>query len=286
MSLAINLITRGRPEIMVDTVRRTAANIALEATRLMISVDADDEATIKAIDALSLDVGRGRIEAVIEPREDSLGAKYNRILRWPASVYMTMADYTPHVTPGFDRRILEAANHFPDGIGVVLNHKANRSFSGLVAPTKALTDRLGYLFPPHFPYWFVDHWLEDIARLIDRYVFADVHLGLIEKPETQERREVHFWATFFDSLRLVRRRQAFDIIEQLDEPEWRKLALYRNYPLVEYESQWVNDYVRSQEWKEPSEPGGERYDRLKARALEMMRQEWPVLKDDMARQVR
>lgn len=280
LTLALNLVTRGRPDQAVDTVLRTLPNIALAATRLMISVDEDDPTTIAAVNPLEQD---SRVIVDVRPREDALGAKYNRVLDLDADVYLSMCDYGPHVTPGFDQRICEAASLFPDGIGAVFNHNANLSFSGIVAATRSLTDRLGYYFPPYFPYWFVDHWLEDIARLIGRIAFTDVHQAIVIKPETQERREPAFWATFYDTLRLVRRRQALDIINSpyFAEPEWRREILRRAYPLVEFRSQAINDYVRATPWHEPTYAGGDRYDRLRAAAVEIMRRELPALEEDM-----
>ena len=54
------------------------------------------------------------------------------------------ADYTPHITPGWDTKVLEAASVFPDGIGVVYNHLANLSFPGMVTATAELVEKMVY----------------------------------------------------------------------------------------------------------------------------------------------
>ena len=49
--LVISLPTRGRPQQLLDTIRRSTANLVLPNTVLMVQVDADDEATEQAVDA-------------------------------------------------------------------------------------------------------------------------------------------------------------------------------------------------------------------------------------------
>jgi hypothetical protein len=173
---------------------------------------------------------------------------------------------------------------FPDGIGCVYTNMANASFARSQAPTRKLVEKLGYMYPPYFPYWFVDHWLDDIVKLIDRISFADVDVdsGPAKLP-TQEMRDVQFWATFFDSQRLVRRRHARAIIDDPEflDPEWRKEILRRNHTLVEFKSQCINDMVRAANW--PAAPsGGPRYVRMKKLAGEMMLAEWSAMEKELA----
>lgn len=267
--LSINLVTRGRPDHLIWTVERTLPNISRDDTVLMISVDSDDDATIAALDKLPSDP---RIRPIIKDREDSLGAKYNRILIEPAEIYMIMVDYGAHVTKGFDQRVIDAGRLFPDNIGVVYNYLANASFPSLNAVTHGLVEKMGWVYPPFFPYWFVDHWLDDIARLIDRISFADVVVEQLPKPGTQEYREPVFWSTFFDLSHLMRRRCARSIIDGDDfqEPGWRKEILRRHYPLVEYRSQWVNNVVREEsKTARVAGPGDDRYARLRSQAQGM-----------------
>jgi hypothetical protein len=279
VKLVINCVTRSRPERLVETIAHTMRHIVEPETRLLVSIDDDDIETQTAIKSFS---GDHRIIPVVRPREDSLGAKFNRVLQYPGDVYMPMADYTHIVTPGFDRKILEAASFFPDNIGVVYNYMANASFPSIWCVTRGLAQKMGWMCPPYFPYWFVDHWVDDIAKLIGRVSFADFQIGYREKPGTQEFREVHFWCTLFDMLRLERRAQARAIIDSPDflETEGRKEILRRHYPLIEYRSQWVNDSLRV---RAPSiiSDGGERYNRLRENAVLMMNKVMPALLADM-----
>jgi hypothetical protein len=246
MSLTLNIATRGRPDHLRDTVIRTLANVQHPDTFILLSVDADDAPTIESLDRIPKD---GRLLTSIEPREDTRWLKYDRALRLaPADVYLCGVDYAPILTPGFDWDIINAAAAFPDGIGCVCTPLANASFPGLQAPTAGLVKHLGYIYPPQFPFWFGDHWIDDISRMIDRYHMVNV---VVEHSRTRPGktiglRDVGFWATYFDAHQLTRRKQALAIIKALDEPEWRKDMLRANFPLIEYRSQWVNDIVRAQ----------------------------------------
>ena len=184
MSLSINLATRGRSEIVLHTLEATLPNISRRDTVLLVSVDADDAKTVERVSCFALDHPQMLVSA--RPREDSVGEKYNRVLKLaPADVYLMMVDYAPHMTHGFDQRILDAAALFPDNIGVVYNYMANASFPGINAVTAGLAAKMGGIYPTHFPYWFVDHWLDDIARLINRIAFADVVIDTSLKQRTR-----------------------------------------------------------------------------------------------------
>jgi hypothetical protein len=275
-TLAINLITRGRPDVLVRTINRTLPNISSPETIFMVSADEDDEATCDALRAFE-----DKVRVSIRPREDDIGSKYNRMLKYKADVYCNLSDYTAFVKPGFDRHILWAAEMFPDGIGMVVNPMRNASFTDIFALTKPLVDRLGFYFPTYFAFWFVDHWADDISKLIDRVILADCtdieYDAQTGKSVTQNLRDLHFWTTFFDAAHLMRRRAAHAIVDALDEPEWRKAMIKSRAPLIEFRSKWINDVVRNnaqslEHWAN-TKPPDERYLRVKARAMAMLKDE-------------
>jgi hypothetical protein len=273
VTLTLNLITRGRPDRLLDTVKQTAPMLARADTVYMISVDDDDRPTLGVVDRLKA-IDR-RVMVNIKPREDAIGDKWSRVLEVPASLYLIQGDYRPYVTPGFDQIFLDAGALFPDGIGGVYSRMDNFSFPAVFALTHRLVQKLGYFMPSVFPYWFVDHWIDDILRMIGRIAFADVSLsGLMQKPETQERRDIALWTTFFDCQRLVRRETARRLIDDPDfmEPEWRKQLLRAAFPLQEYRSQWINDTVRAAfaAARPTADDGGPRYARMKQKALAMI----------------
>lgn len=279
MKLCISLATRGRPEQLVNTIKRSTANLVMPNTVFMVQVDEDDKATIEGLDKAELDP---RVVVNVKPREDTIAAKWNRALAEPADLYLVAADDDPYITPGYDAKLLDAATLFPDGIGMVYGRMANASFSGVVAPTRKLTEKLGHIFPELFPYWFVDHWTDDLARLIGRLSFSDVQTDQTKVGKTQEMREPGWWATFFDAAYLMRRKIAREIIDDPEfvTPDWQKDILRRSTHLVEYRSRWINDMVRAQSQQLEAwsglKNGDARYQRIRQKAVDLI----PHLLDD------
>jgi hypothetical protein len=283
MKLAITLATRGRPAQLVETIKRSVQFWTDPNTCLYVIVDDDDPQTIEAVQKNQIQIPGGNrttppLFLVPRPRPDTIAEKWNAVTELcpDADVYLVAADDDPYITPGYDTKILDAASRFPDGIGVVYGHLANASFPGVMAPTRGFVDKLGYLFPPFFPYWFVDHWVDDVARLIDRVSFADVRTDQSKAGVTQEMREPAWWATWFDAAYLMRRRQAYQIIagDDFQERESRKQMLYAHCPLIEYRSRWINENVRASSRQMEAisalSHADPRYQRIRQKAVEMV----------------
>jgi len=284
MRLVISLATRGRPTQLLDTIRRSVANWTHPDTEMWVMCDADDQGSIDAATFYSSQTDH-RVFVSVRPREDTIAAKWNRATEIPADLYLVAADDDPYITPGYDTRLLEAAARFPDGIGMVYGHMANASFSGVVAPTAGLVKAMGNkIFPEYFPYWFCDHWTDNLARLIDRISFADVRTDQSHVGKTQELREPGWWATWFDAAYLMLRKQAFDILDMDDLKFFAgkkdKERIKSCAPLIEYRSRWINDSVRAnapnlEAWSKLSTDDA-RYQRVKDKAIAMI----PHLLDD------
>lgn len=282
MKLAITLATRGRASQLVETIKASVKNWTETNTVLYVMADDDDHPTIEAVQKSPLDIPGQRTEPalylVIKPRPDTIAEKWNAVTELcpDADCYLIAADDAPDVTPGYDTRILHAASRFDDGIGVVYGHLANASFPSVMAPTRGFVQKLGYLFPPFFPYWFVDHWIDDVARLIDRISFADVRTDQSRAGPTQEMREPGWWATWFDAAYLMRRQQAYRIIagEDFQETENRKQMLYAHHPLIEFRSRFINEGVRQtsrqMEMVSALSYADPRYQRIRQKAVEMV----------------
>jgi len=277
MKLLINCVTRNRPEILARSIEATLAAIENPDTVLMISADEDDLATRGKLKWLSAP----QVKVSIAPREDTLGEKYNRALPEQWDVMVNMSDYTSFTSKGFDNLILNTAEKFPDGIGMVVNHLRNASFPDAFAMTRKFVDKLGYYFPPLFPYWFSDHWALEIAQRIDRVYVVDatVAYDAAGKPPTQNLRELTWWANFFDCGYMHRRMVANTIIDGDDfaETQWRKDITKALAEHIEYRTRWINDNCRGQardaEWA--ATQGGtikpeERYLRARAKAAALV----------------
>jgi len=279
MRLCITLATRNRPERLTDTIIKSYANWTHPETVMYVQLDEDDPSLQRSLQLLSgLDcVKDSRVIPNVKPREDTIADKWNRAVTTQADVYLVAADDDPYITPGYDSLILDAASRFPDQIGMVYGHLANLSFTGAVAPTAKLVELMGgVIFPPLFPYWFVDHWTDDLAKIIGRVSFAAVKTDQSRPGVTQEMREPGWWATFYDCAYLYRRKQAHDIIdnEQFVCPDWLKSILKTHHPLTEVRSRLINQTVRAQsaelsKWA-GNLPFDERYNRVKQRAIAMV----------------
>lgn len=275
MNLVISMATRGRPEQMVNTIRRSIQHWTDKNTAMLVACDEDDPGSIEAL--AKAEFGE-RVVATNTPRLDTIADKWNLAMSIQADIYLVVGDDDPYVTPGYDTKIIEASKRFPDGIGMVYGALANLSFSGSVAPTAGLVKKLGYIQPPLFPYWFVDHWTDDVARIIGRISVADIRTDQSQAGRTQEFREPAWWATFFDACYLKRRREAHKIINSDDfagEP-WHKELLRTHHPLIEQRSRMINSTVRGQAKQlEGWYSGGlhkddPRYLRVKQRAIDMI----------------
>ena len=279
MRLVVSLATRGRPQKLLETLAADLRCLSQSNTALMVQVDEDDPQTVMTLSNVLLDK---RVIVNVKPREDTIAAKWNRALQEPADVYVLKGDDDPFVTPETDGRILAAASLFPDGIGMVYGHLANASFAGIIGFSRKFADLMGYLQPEYFPYWFCDHWTDDIGRIVGRIAHADVRTDQSRVGQTQEMREPAWWATWFDACRMARREMAKKVLDATDDPAWRKNMQYSAAPLVEYRSKWINDNVRLNarqlEWTSVSQsqyPLGammkdERYLRTKKRAMDLL----------------
>jgi hypothetical protein len=275
MKLTINIATRGRPELLKMTVERTLPNIQRADTTLMISADEDDQLILGCLGDLPLDK---RMKFSVKPREDSRGAKYDRALtEAPADLYLPAVDCAPILTPGFDQILLDKASLFPDGIGVVHTGFGSRGTfpPALQAVTAKYVEKVGYIYNPEYPFWFIDHEVHDLARLIGRYFQANIHVETApHRPaKTWRLRDLLFWTAYYDMMALERRAKARAIINGSDfqTPDWIKSDLLTNFQWIENGSWQINEFVRKnaasiEAQRGDSGPPDEGYVRAKARA--------------------
>lgn len=247
MTLTVIVTTRERPHQMVETVGRTLNNVTLKDTTILVCADSDDPMTLRMLKVLP---DSPHIKVSVKQREDSRGEKYDRALtEAPADVYLPAHDCVPILTKGFDRIILNATAVYPDGIGCVYTPMANASFPGLQAITAKMVEKIGYIYNHEYPFWFIDHELDDIARMIGRFVFVDVELSIqpMRPSKSIRLRDLAFWTTYFDAMTLERRKIAHRIIDdpEFKSPGWLKGVLKEQHQAVEARSYWVNGQVRA-----------------------------------------
>lgn len=275
MSLTYILATRERSTDLLKTLTATIPNMTRDDTKLLVCADLDDEATCETLLSVKLD---SRVIVSILPREDSRGEKYDRALTAaPGSLYLVGHDCAPILTKGFDQIFLDRAETcFPDGIGVVNSPMANASFPGFQAITAGLVKKIGYIYNNDYPYWFIDHELDDIARMIGRNPFVDVVVDIASRRpgRTLRLRDLNFWTTYFDCHTLDRVNMARSIIDGADflAPLHIKEILRNSWQPVVSRSMFLHQQIRGQAAQmerdrgEPGRAPDAGYVRLKAKA--------------------
>jgi hypothetical protein len=280
MSVCVCIASRGRPSELDYTISRTLSLSSNPGTHVSVAIDADD------ISCWAFEPSaQERCVVNRAPREMSLGAKYNRAAAhaFPgASLFIMGVDDAYMDVEGWDQRLLDAAALFPDGIGVV-NFSSRGSMFDLpmgYAVTKKWIEQVGFFCPPYFPFWWHDTWIDELAKMTGRYVWADVPWNLHGASEkdghkTQRIREVSWWAKFFDETRPSRAQKALEIIANLDNPPWLSNQLLAEIP------GWCdlllqrNSMCRNEGWKFEkrfgaiieADPG---YDQIRSEAVEML----------------
>lgn len=271
MKLVIGIATRGRPNELQWTIDTTVRNCTNKHTKILVHCDTDDA---------SMD-GFEHEAAIIDrqPRPDTIAGKWNRMLKEPGDVYLMMVDYRAQVTKGFDQNILDAAAAVPDGIVFIYQHMANLSFPAFQAITRRVADVMGHFYVEYFPYWFVDHWLDDLARMTGRIAYAEGDTTVKPRPDggTQEMREPALWASLFDALFEERNAMAEKLLVNMDEPWWRRGVMRSNYELIHQRSRLLNTGVR--EMPSRINTMDERYMRLRNAAVKKIQDSYFRMKE-------
>lgn len=279
--ISLCIATRGRPELLKETVRATAKNATRPDTRIVIALDKDDPTSTGAAAAeLSEELGDGVIVSIVD-REDSLGAKYNRAQRaCRADVYVVGCDDTVISTPGWDDIFTQASKEFTDGAFLLYfgENISKASFLPGIAISHRLVELVGFFMQPHTPFWWHDTWADEIGHMIGRIGTVSVDMEAVGPiSDTRGAREIAFWAEFFDVMRPRRVEAAKRIINALDEQPYRKRQLLGQLPkwceLFETRNSNLRDPDQAQQWERKvafDAAPDDRYARLKQAAVTLM----------------
>jgi hypothetical protein len=161
---------------------------------------------------------------------------------------------------------------------------ANLSFPTLQAITAKMAELIGYLYSHDYPFWFIDHELDDICRMTGRFTFVDIQMPPRPASQTIRMRDVAWWCSYFDAMTGERRKIARKIIDATENelPDWYKAVLRTQYPATEHRSFSINNGVRAsapqiEELRGDAAPDPG-YDRIKARAQAKLLRHLPELK--------
>ena len=190
--------TRGNPDRLVGVccaLSDTAARPDL--ITFAIRADDDDPETIAAVHRLA-EIIPGAVKLFVGTRPLSLGAEINHMAaNTEADTYHVINDDTWPLTRFWDACLAQ-------------HHKDNPVFmscwmlAGPTAPDYPIVSRQwldandGKLFTDHFPYWFDDRWLGDVACLLTGDLIHPLPIWLCaHKKGTQRMRDFPFWVDFF-----------------------------------------------------------------------------------------
>jgi hypothetical protein len=281
--IALCIASRGNPLSLFATLHSILPQCALSATTAVVGLDDDDPTLIDArvvLDAL----GPERIIVSIGPREDSIGAVYNRCAAAiDADLYINGADDFKIVTGGWDVLLSQAAEFFPDDIGMIgFGQMPWPSILPAVsATTRGLIKKMGYFVQDYTPYWWMDTWLYEIATMIGRSHYVPIDVEVIGPVRTRGLREFTYWVSFVDDMRVHRRAIAESILSSPDflvSPERRQeLRESLDHVCAEFRAGHVLPrnpaHAAGIEAAGYDAPDDERYRRIKARSMKVL-QEW------------
>lgn len=234
--LALCIASRGRPESLLKVITAMDDRAVLPSTQIIVALD-DDDPTRPHFAPLT----DHELIWSVGPREDSLGAKYNRCRSLTqADVCMFFCDDGEIVNEGWDSVVASYAQMFPDGVGMVEAGNGAGDLPCSIAVTRGMSDRLGYFMPPYFPTWFHETWMNEIGLMTGRLIrISDLEYSEYSGRKTQSLKDVSFWAEFFDETRPMREKQAEELAQRLEAPfrlhqirqmipEYRKYFAQRN----------------------------------------------------------
>jgi hypothetical protein len=201
--IAILLSTRGRPEKLLEVFSSLKTSTAgKDKIALWLYVDDDDQVTRKAIDGRQFPELGFPVHWHIGPRTPDWGHTYHVL--WTATgrsaeVYMIANDDVRFETMGWDNVLRAQFAQHPDGIVLACPYDP-------VAPEIATfpiigggwLNTMGRIYAGYFHYWFDDMWVDQIGRMIGRYINIPILLSPIKgKGKTQRMRCLPFWTRFF-----------------------------------------------------------------------------------------
>ena len=281
-SVAMIIASRNNIESLKKIITENLKGTTLSSTKIVVGLDDDDPTVDEAVEFLRAFPEKAGIIPIVGPREDSIGAVYNRCAAAvSADVYINFADDAIITSQNWDARIVKELEKFPDGIGVIgLGEMPIRSMlPGSSAVTRGMIDKMGYFMQPFTPYWWMDTWLYEISVMIGRLLPMDLTVEHGEWMKTRGMREVTYWAKFFDDTRKERRAMAERIIRGPDfktVPTVKQILLDKLDQECErflFSNSGLRDPERAKEITDHfahDAPEDERYKRIKARSLELL----------------
>lgn len=269
MKLSVCIASRGHPQDLLTVIKSIDDRVADPAnTIISVALDSDDGSNPEP------PATRCELRWSVSEREDSLGAKYNRAqMNAIADWYILGADDNLFVSDGWDETIRKHAQLYGGEPGLVYFGRLDGTLPTQMAISHSFVSYQGFLFPPYWPFWFHDTWIDEIGHLTSRILWAPVHIQEIGgRGKTRGLRDVIFWAEFFETLRPIREEIAQRISTD-HNPPWlqleieQKLEIYRKFFAARtYRLRDKDTAVSFERRMSVDAPISERYLRIKSKA--------------------
>lgn len=269
MKLSVCIASRGHPQDLLTVIKSIDDRVVDPAnTTISVALDSDDGSNPEPPSI------KCELRWSVAEREDSLGAKYNRAqLNGQADWYILGADDNLFVTDGWDETIRKHASLYGTEPGLVYFGRLDGTLPTQMAIPHSFVQYQGFLFPPYWPFWFHDTWIDEIGHLTSRILWAPVHIQEIGgRGKTRGLRDVIFWAEFFETLRPIREEIA-QRISANHNPPWlqleieQKLEIYRKFFAARtYRLRDKDTAVSFERRMSVDAPISERYLRIKSKA--------------------
>ncbi len=232
--VSVMLATRARPEMLHEVIasldRMTTRK---ELVDLWIYVDADDQVTRDAVGKKFFPDPGFPVNWHFGPQQSGLGDCYQ--ILWEVSgktaeAYLSIVDDMKFETAGWDEIVRQEFANYPDGVLLGFSHDpltADQATypvfgGGWIAG-------LNRVYCGHFPCWYDDLWVEQIARMAGRLVKLPIILSAVGsgKGRTKRMRNLPFWARFLQMTlpdRIASARKLIGLVHPADTAD-KKAAL-------------------------------------------------------------
>lgn len=201
--ISILMPTRGRTdkfELALNSIMETTGDPS--RVDIWIYVDIDD--------ALMLDYIKGgahhrypvKVNFHVDARTKTLVETTNTLWRvaTDAGIYMPAGDDFLFITNGWDHLLRDAFKEYQDRILMAYSVDTTTGPDDMQFPALSAewVNQLGYVFAGHFPFWFEDYWLDEVAQMIQRKKRVDVFMQPQGgKGKTYRMKNVPFWYRYF-----------------------------------------------------------------------------------------
>lgn len=208
IDISVIIPSRGRPDKLERCVKSLGAHANVE---IIVGLDNDDQTRQEAEKKIA-----DHADVHVHVRHRTLGALCNSLAKHSRGKYLFFLgdDYVLNQSD-WPKRVLDAAKHLPNDIGVLYPRCAyHPKFANLPIISRKHYEALGYFMSPTFPYWFIDTWHDEEADLIDAKIEVDVDAMLPDgKGDTHGLKDLEFWARVFEATRIRRVTEAAKLAE-------------------------------------------------------------------------